>query len=284
MPEALFHSEIVNTNRIIYTPTNFAKESLLHIQEVGSLKANKPHTSKRDNLDSFLFFIVESGDGKLNYEEKEYQLTQGDCVFIDCNTNYYHQTTDNLWALSWIHFNGPTIKSIYNKHISHLNSPVFTPKEFYEYKHIIDNVKSIAISESRIRDIEINSQLSQLLVLIFNESYMQVTQSKKTELALIKDYIDNNYKEKITLDYLSERFFINKFYLTRVFKEQFGTSINNYIINLRINYAKSELRFTDKSINTIANESGIGPLYYFSRVFTKTEGQSPSEYRKKWKT
>lgn len=95
-------------------------------------------------------------------------------------------------------------------------------------------------------------------------------------------YLDENYTKKITLDELAERYYINKFYLTRIFKAQYGTSINAYLQEIRITQAKHELRFSDKSIEEIATECGIGELYYFSRVFKNIEGISPSEYRKQW--
>lgn len=59
MDESLFHGNLVTTNRVLYTPSQFAKTNLLHLQEIGKLQAQKQHTSKRRNLASFLFFIVE---------------------------------------------------------------------------------------------------------------------------------------------------------------------------------------------------------------------------------
>ena len=47
----------------------------------------------------------------------------------------------------------------------------------------------------------------------------------------------------------ADQFFISKFYLTRVFEEQFGVSINIYVQNLRITKAKQMLRFTDKKLD-----------------------------------
>ena len=74
----------VTSSRILYTPSTFARTSLLHLQEVGSLQAIHPHTSTRTNLTSFLCFVVLSGTGSLTYEGKTYELSAGDCVFIDC--------------------------------------------------------------------------------------------------------------------------------------------------------------------------------------------------------
>ena len=76
---------IVTSNRILYTPSTFAKTSLLHLQEIGELEARKSHTSSRSGLQSYLFFTVVSGSGTLVYNEKTYKLESGDCVFIDCH-------------------------------------------------------------------------------------------------------------------------------------------------------------------------------------------------------
>ena len=86
MDQELFNpqSSSVSSSRIIYTPSTFARTSLLHLQEVGSLQAVHSHISQRENLVSFLCFIVLSGEGELSYEEQTYQLSEGDCVFIDC--------------------------------------------------------------------------------------------------------------------------------------------------------------------------------------------------------
>lgn len=133
---------------------------------------------------------------------------------------------------------------------------------------------------------KINEQLVSLLTLVMEQSRnfeAKLLSFKQQSLIDVKEYIDANYAKKITLDGLSETFSINKFYLERIFKEQFGVSIIGYLTNIRITHAKRLLRFTDKSVEQIGMECGISPLYYFSRMFKQTEGISPSEYRMKWK-
>ena len=105
---------------------------------------------------------------------------------------------------------------------------------------------------------------------------------KKLSVVEVKEYLEQHYAEKITLDELSTRFFINKYYLTRVFKEQFGQSITAYLTSLRITHAKQLLRFSDKSVEEIGLECGLGQLHYFSRVFKEVEGVPPSIYRSQW--
>lgn len=283
--KALFHGSLVDTSRILYTPSNFAKLSLSYIQEIGTLQATKPHISKRDHLNSYLFFIVQSGSGILSYHTHEYPLNAGDCVFIDCKQPYYHSTNQNLWKLTWIHFNGPTIPNIYQKYVERGGQPVFHPDSTEKYLDVYQNLHKIASSNSYVRDMEINAELSALLSLLMKDSWhpeYSRNHTKKSTLAEIKAYLDENYTKKITLDELAERYYINKYYLTRIFKAQYGTSINAYLQEIRITQAKHELRFSDKSIEEIAAECGIGELYYFSRVFKNIEGTSPSEYRKQW--
>ena len=89
-------SPIVSSKRILYTPTSFAKSALLYLQEIGSLQAEQPHTSSRTHLPSYLLFCVNSGSGELEYQDKKYKLSQGDCVFIDCQQPYSHGTEENL--------------------------------------------------------------------------------------------------------------------------------------------------------------------------------------------
>ena len=115
----------------IYTPSDFAKLSLFHIQEIGSLQATKPHTSKRENLSSYLFFIVNSGSGTLLYNNETYDLKMGDCVFIDCRHLYSHTTSDDLWSLSWIHFDGPSVANIYQKYMERGGLPALSLIHIY---------------------------------------------------------------------------------------------------------------------------------------------------------
>ncbi len=286
MSDALFHGDLVSTRRLLYTPSVFAKNNLLHLQEIGELRANKPHTSKRARLNSYLFFTVRSGSGVLHYEDRTYPLTKGSCVFIDCSRPYYHQTSDDLWHLNWIHFNGPTAAGIYEKYLERGGLPAFTTDLSPAYAALCEDLLTLAGSETPVRDMKINAGLSELLTLLMTDSWHPEAvraDSKKTALMTVRSYLDEHYSEKITLDELAERFYINKFYLTRIFKEQFGMSINSYLLQVRITHAKYELRFSDKTADAIGRETGIGSGYYFSRVFRQVEGVSPMEYRKMWR-
>ena len=131
----------------------------------------------------------------------------------------------------------------------------------------------------------INDKLGSLFTLLMEQAWHSesvMVSRKRLELAAVKEYLDEHYTEKIALDYLSEHFFINKFYLSKIFKEIYGMTVNNYLISKRITRAKQLLRFTDMTVDEVGVVVGIGDANYFSRIFRKVEGISPREYRKQW--
>ena len=144
---------------------------------------------------------------------------------------------------------------------------------------LLDALYTLAESDAYVRDMQIYEKLIALLTLLMEESWhpdtARVPGSKKQNLQEIKDYLDTHYTEKVTLDALAERFYINKFYRTRVFKEQFGQSVTNYLVQLRITQSKRLLRFTDSRIEAVAQECGLKDANYFSRLFKKVEGITP---------
>ncbi len=277
---------VVTSRRILYTPSNFARMSLAHLQEIGSLQAKQPHISKRENLSSYLFFMVTEGAGRLQYGEEMYPLSAGDCVFIDCRRFYSHSTREKLWQLSWIHFYGPALSAIYDKYLERGGRPVFHPEDLGAFKELHQRIFQIASSDDYIRDMKVNEELNHLLTLLMGESWHPRQAGgeglKKQNVLPVKQYLEEHYQERISLDFLSEHFFISKYYLTRVFKEQFGISINHYLVNLRVTKAKQLLRFTDEKLEVIGYACGLGAPHYFSRTFKQVEGISPSEYRKRW--
>lgn len=285
--ESLFQGTYVESNRIIYTPSDFAKTNLLHLQEVGKLQALSPHTSSRRGLLSFLFFIVTSGSGSLVYDGVNYPLSSGDCVFIDCRKPYSHiSSKEYLWSLKWAHFYAFNMNGIYEKYVERGGRPVIATDNSGTFSGLLDELLAVAGSEDYIRDMKINEKITCLLTLIMAESWHPESNAqrglKKQSLQHIKTYLEEHYQEQITLELLAEHFYINKYYLTRVFKEQFGTTILNCLGQIRITHAKKLLRFSDFTVETVGGMVGIEEPGYFSRVFKKIEGITPGEYRKMW--
>ena len=99
-----------------------------------------------------------------------------------------------------------------------------------------------------------------------------------------KTFIDQNYQDDISLvEYCTENQ-INVSYLSKEFRKLTGVTYQDYLADLRITKAKSQLVSTNEKISDISNTCGFVNQHYFSRVFRKITGTSPSEYRRKNRT
>ena len=101
------------------------------------------------------------------------------------------------------------------------------------------------------------------------------------EFELVRRYIDNHFKENLTLDQLAQLAHLNKYYLAHTFRAEFGTSPINYLISRRVEESRFLLRETDHTLSLIAQMLGFSSLSYFSQCFRRVEGISPMEYRKR---
>ena len=98
--------------------------------------------------------------------------------------------------------------------------------------------------------------------------------------ATIRKYIDDHFKENITLDLLAEQTHVSKYYMVHAFTQEYGISPINYMISCRIEEAKHLLTNDDYSLAHISHMLGFSSPSYFSQTFKKMTGMSPNEYRK----
>jgi two-component system response regulator YesN len=94
-----------------------------------------------------------------------------------------------------------------------------------------------------------------------------------------KEYIRANYSKQITLEDVARDINISPQYLSKLFKEETGENFIDYLTGIRIKIAKSLLEEDKLSIKEIAHHVGYGDPNYFSRIFRKVVGVTPTEYR-----
>lgn len=126
-----------------------------------------------------------------------------------------------------------------------------------------------------------------IMVQLMRNASVSVTQTQSQsrfpanrQCAAVLQYIDQHYKENITLDLLAEKVSINKYYMAHAFKREYGVSPINYLISCRIREGKRLLAETDLSLSQISSVLGFSSSSYFSQSFRNAEGVSPTEYRK----
>ncbi|GIQ68898.1 DNA-binding response regulator [Xylanibacillus composti] len=110
------------------------------------------------------------------------------------------------------------------------------------------------------------------------------TQRKETSkggIHKIKCYIEDHYRENISLKSIAAHFYMNPVYLGQLFKKTYGLYFNDYLLRLRIEEAKRLLRQTDMRIYEVADAVGFSNADYFVTQFEKLEDMTPTEYRNK---
>ena len=93
-------------------------------------------------------------------------------------------------------------------------------------------------------------------------------------------YIQDNFREKITVDEIAKHILINPTYLSGLFHREVGQPITSYINFCRINLAKQLLFETDETITAIAAQTGFYDSSHFLKAFKKAVGITPKEYRR----
>ena len=100
------------------------------------------------------------------------------------------------------------------------------------------------------------------------------------KLQRVTDYIQNNLREELTLENISQTLSMSPYHFAHAFRQALGLPPHRYVINCRIDRAKSLLRNTDLSVTEIAHQVGYANQSHFSVAFHKVTGQTPRGYRR----
>ncbi len=104
-------------------------------------------------------------------------------------------------------------------------------------------------------------------------------QEERTILGITR-YLQEHLSEEISLSVLAEEFHLNPQYISQLFKSEIGVGFLAYLTNIRMEHAKKLLLTTALSIAEVSEQSGYGDYRVFTKVFKKSEGVTPSQYRR----
>lgn len=117
-----------------------------------------------------------------------------------------------------------------------------------------------------------------------NELMLRDDMSEKRDvIAEVKGYISKNFNREISLNEISEHFFINPYYFSHLFKKKTGETYQNYLIRLRMERAKKLLEETDLKVYEICERVGYSDTNHFIKMFARMTEMNPGEYRKAYK-
>lgn len=172
---------------------------------------------------------------------------------------------------------------IQNDILENMNIPyVFTPENPSKFQDIFFKIIDIYCGNEPYSQLLQNSEILKLLYLIISQfEHTGKMLNGKPDIRLVKDYIDSNFYENLTLDFLANQFFMNKFTMMRKFREEYRKNIIQYCNEKKLAESVRLLENTNLSVNSIGNRLNFADAYSFSRFFKNGTGISPNTYRKK---
>lgn len=147
-------------------------------------------------------------------------------------------------------------------------------------KELINHQKRL-LAEAQKRE-KLRQELKKAMPFLRLETMSEKDQTRGQRIAReAKHFIESHYAEPITLDIVSESVFLSPSYFSSFFKKYSRYTFNEYLTKVRVEKAKELLERLDLNITRIAQEVGYEDFNYFSQIFKKVTGITPSEYRKK---
>lgn len=275
-----------DSKRYITSPNSIQQNSLFYIQEIGHFKTYKPYYTMRENFNSFLVKFTISGSGYLKYRNTEYVIKTGDIFFIDCKDFHHYATlSDEPWEMIWVHFHGLSTSDFFNMFNQEPNyiiqnkfDNIYDNPIYFVMRSLIDLIENFNATSNYTISLKIHELLNLILLQKYSPFLLDIN-NIPVHVTKIKNYIDMNINRTISLSDLEEICFINKYQIIKDFEKHIGISPINYLIDKKIEKSKEYLIYTKKSISEIASHLSISDSAYFSRLFKKRVGISPTLFR-----
>ncbi len=246
---------------------------------------------------------VDSGLFCLTVEDKEYICKKGDVIFLRPGQPHCLQSIENCSiSQPHIHFDMNYDAFSESVYISYKDLPDFTEEEktwirrdlfadtsigpllkitdMDAFRNLLYEIISDFFCKAELYQIDLKQKMLRLLQMVIRDNTVTYEEADPDlEIpAIVKQFIDYNYKNIISLDTLEKQFHYSKYSLSRSFASYTGMPIIKYYNAKRLEYAKEMLR-EGAAVTRVANELNFSSIYSFSRFFKNAAGCSPTEYQ-----
>lgn len=252
---------------------------------------------------AYMIAIITEGKSTMYMNDVPYELSQGDVLFIPPNEAHRYSVSeditklmvtfdtsyDDLSRMRNISSSIPpeTLPGFRKKYLQsniyeEYNLPcVYKPENIEDYLQCWYAIKE-AVKKNNSYAAEI--QMAKLLNLVHEHLGITKIKSKIDYCEAIKDYIDAGFEKIITLEEIASLYEVNKFTISKKFKERYNVSIIAYYNEKRLEYAKEALSKPDASVTKISEHLNFTDIYTFSKFFKMHTGMSPRAYKEKLST
>ncbi len=250
----------------------------------------KPHSHTHYECYFFL-------EGSVVYcvEDKEYRLKSGDIMLMPPNTTHHPKFIDENKPyrrfVLWIHKDlmdslSRSFREItFGYDLIKENKQYHYSPDYIAYNELFGSLLDLWQECNENRPFKtltcINHIITILLKInriIYEQNNKIISTPKKDLSSLIFDFINANITEDLTLEQIAEQFFVSKYYVSHIFKENLGISLHQYIIKKRLNACRYAIT-SGEPITQVAEKFGFSDYTAFFRAFKKEYGISPKDYR-----
>ena len=241
------------------------------------------HSTPHTHSCSELFYVI-GGVGQFFIEGETYPVNANDLVIV--NPNIEHTE---------ISFNSNPLEYI----VLGVEGLELSVSDERENRYCIVNFRGIRDSillclQNILREIEekapgyetVCQDLIEVLFIYltrqtnYSTAMTPIRKTSSRLCATVRRYIDEHYKENISLDALAQLTHVSKYYMVHAFSKEYGISPINYMVLKRIEEAKHLLKNDDYTLALISRMLGFSSPSYFSQTFKRITGMSPNAYRK----
>ncbi|MEK3800577.1 AraC family transcriptional regulator [Peribacillus sp. FSL H8-0477] len=224
---------------------------------------------------------ITKGKGTFIYSNKEVSIKEYDLIVINPNIEHTEKSSSD-YPLEYI------VLGIQGLAFSAADDPgsqvsFFNYKQEHDITLFLQQLMKEVLNQKEDYELIIENILEIVLLKMMRTKNfsLEKTSSEKIskDMAYIKNYIKQHFREEINLDTLAEVGHINKYYLSHSFKKAFGVSPIEYLIQMRIRESKILLETTNYPISNISAITGFSSQSFFAQSFKRVTNMSPSQYR-----
>lgn len=246
-------------------------------------KPKLPTHRPRGRLDYQILYIA-SGKAHFFFNGEEKIITAGNMVIYRPKEEqkYFYYGIDHT-EVYWLHFTGGNVKNIIRKYGISDDMHVIHTGTSLEYKRIfLQIIQELKLCRDDYEELLV-TYLQQLLILI-HRSINTKPKGRKHSLMHEMDaavrFFHENYNKPISIEDYAAEHHMSVSWFIRNFKEYTESTPAQYLLSIRISNAQTLLETTTYNVTEIAEIVGYDNPLYFSRIFKKQNGMSPSEFRK----
>lgn len=284
-----------NSEKMIVLPQYQLNEMVAHplikqtyITDIGYYPRAKNHYRERpQGCGSHILIYCVSGLGWIRLgEHAPFTLTEQTIAVIPSDTPHtYGADESDPWSIYWFHLKGDQVEALIESvglEAGPLELSLADAEKIHDLFHQCYDLLS-AKAYSAAHQIHVSHTMRYLLSFIglIPRRKQEVKTLAYMEQAIL--YMQERLEMQLMIDDLVAHTRISKQHLNHLFKQTTGFAPIDYYLRLKMQRACQLLDLTDKSVKEISLSIGLGDPYYFSRLFKKIIGTSPTEYRSKLK-